>query len=111
MNYEVTREVVNDLWPLYRSGDASGDSQKLVDQFLAGNPDFAEMLKKSSNLSTAMPSLQLSPEAECQLLDDAQKRARLKLLIIGGGIALAGFIMIGALIGAMLIVFRGGGLG
>ena len=30
MQHEVTRDLVNDLWPLYQAGEASDDSQALV---------------------------------------------------------------------------------
>lgn len=41
----VTREVINDLWPLYSAGDASADSRALVDEFLRQDPDFARLLR------------------------------------------------------------------
>ena len=109
MNFDVTSDVVNDLWPLSRTGEASADSKRLVDQFLAENPDFAKILKRSVELPGAMPPLTLSPDAERRMLDDAQKRARLKLMIIGGSVALFGFLVIAAMVGAMFVVFRGFG--
>ena len=40
----VTREVINDLWPLYSAGEASADSRALVDEFLRQDPEFARLL-------------------------------------------------------------------
>lgn len=106
MKLEVTRNVVSDLWPLYKSGDVSTDSRTLVDAFLAGDPDFAGMLRQSECLPGVLPGIRLSPDAERRLLDDAQRRARTRLLLIGGGMTLAGLLAIGAL--AALLLSAGG---
>jgi hypothetical protein len=107
MNFKVTRDVVSDLWPLCRSGDASADSRALVDEFLAQDETFATTLHESEMLPGAVPALRLSPDAERRLLDEAQRRARLKLQIIGGSVALAGFILLVALGGALFLAIRG----
>jgi hypothetical protein len=43
---KVTREVILDLYPLYREGEASADTRGLVESFLAGDPEFARMLRR-----------------------------------------------------------------
>jgi len=103
MKLEVTRSVVSDLWPLYQSGDVSTDSRTLVDAFLAEDRAFAATLVQSERLPKMMPGIRLSPDAERRLLDDARQRARTKLLLIGGAMALAGLLTIGAF--AALLVF------
>jgi hypothetical protein len=45
---KITRDVVSDLWPVYEAGEASADSRALVDEFLAGDPEFAETLRRSA---------------------------------------------------------------
>lgn len=107
MNTTVTRDLVTDLWPLYRAGEASNDSRRLVDEFLAEDADFADILRASEKLLGATPTLRLSPDTERALLDNARQRARNKWLVIGGGVALAGIIMLTALIGVFLV----GGIG
>jgi ferric-dicitrate binding protein FerR (iron transport regulator) len=106
MKPEVTRNVVSDLWPLYKSGDVSADSRKLVDAYLAEDPTYAGMLRQSEHLPGVMPGFRLSPDAERRLLDDARQRARTKLMLIGGAMALAGLLAIGALV-ALLFFSRG----
>ena len=64
MKFDVTRNVVSDLWPLCQSGDASADSRALVDAYLADDAGFASVLRESEQLGGAMPSLRLSPDAE-----------------------------------------------
>ena len=104
MKLEVTRDVVSDLWPLCRSGDASADSRALVDAYLAEDAALAEKLRRSESLSGVMPGIRLSPDAERRLLDDARQRARTKLLLIGGTIALCGLLAIAAFIGALYML-------
>ena len=111
MNTTVTRDLVTDLWPLYRSGEASGDTRRLVDGFLAEDADFAETLSASERLLGATPTLRLSPDAERVLLDAARHRARNKWLVIGGGVALGGIILLTALIGLFVIGVVGRGAG
>jgi ferric-dicitrate binding protein FerR (iron transport regulator) len=108
MRADVTRDVVSDLWPLCRSGDASADSRALVDAFLAQDAHFASVLKQSEDLRRVVPSVRLSPDAELRLLLEAQKQARLKLLIIGGCIALPALLGFGALVWILLLSARGG---
>jgi hypothetical protein len=107
MMLEVTRQVVSDLWPLYRSGEASVDSRALVDAFLGADRPFASTLQASEGVDGAMPAFRLSPDAERRFLDAARQRARMKLLVIGGTIALVGFIAIVALVGVMFFLSRG----
>ena len=104
MKLEVTRDVVNDLWPLCRSGDASPDSRNLVEAFLAEDAGFASRLQESERVAHVVPAVRLSPDAERRLLDDARERAQAKLVLIGAVVALVGFLMLAALGGAMYFV-------
>ena len=110
MKLEVTRNVVKDLWPLYRAGEASPDSKALVDAFLVEDSAYASTLKKSEALGPVVPVVNLSPDVERRLLDEAQRNARLKLQIIGGAIAAAAILLFTGLCAAIwLAVFRLGG--
>ena len=107
MKLEVTREVVSDLWPLCRAGEASADSRAVVDAFLSGDREFAAVLQESESLPPAIPALRLSPDAERRLLDEARGRARLKLMVVGGAILLAGIVALTALGGLLYMMIRG----
>lgn len=107
MKLEVTREVVTDLWPLYRSGEASPDSRSLVDAYLMSDGEFASHLRESVGLSQGIPGVRLSPDAERRLLDEARDRARKDLLVKGAVVALAAVVVLSALAGVMLLTFRG----
>jgi len=41
----ITRDVITDLLPAYLSGEASADTQALVDEFLRGDPEFASIVQ------------------------------------------------------------------
>jgi predicted anti-sigma-YlaC factor YlaD len=41
----ITRDVITDLLPAYLSGEASPDTQALVDEFLRGDPEFASIVQ------------------------------------------------------------------
>jgi hypothetical protein len=43
----VTRDVILDVWPLYEAGEVSADTRALVDGFLAGDPEFARLLRRA----------------------------------------------------------------
>jgi len=105
MKLDVTRNVISDLYPLCRAGEASRDSQSLVDRFLAEDKKYAMKLKQSEQMTQSIPSIQLSPSAERELLDDARERARIKLILIGGSIALVGLL---TLVAMGMLFFRSG---
>ena len=102
MKTEITRNVVRDLWALCQSGDASTDSHALVDAYLATDTEFATTLKETAKMNTLIPGVTLSPDAERRMLDDARDQARIKLLLVGGGLA----ILLLALCGALVLIFR-----
>jgi hypothetical protein len=65
----VTREVINDLWPLYAAGEASADSRKLVEAYLSQDPEYASLLQgpgKQIPLGHEIP--ELPPDREAQSL-------------------------------------------
>jgi anti-sigma factor RsiW len=74
----ITRDVVNDLWPLYLSGEASADTRALVDEFLAREPEFARTLREDESARLlAAPPVAPEPDHELKTLNRV-KRAMLK---------------------------------
>jgi len=107
MKLDVTRDVVKDLWPLCRAGEASPDSNALVDAFLAEDRAYASILTESETLSPVVPVVRLSPDVERRLLEHARKRAQTKLLLVGAAVALAGMIALTALGGLLYLMSHG----
>jgi anti-sigma factor RsiW len=72
----ITRDVVQDLWPVYVSGEASRDTTKLVDEFLAKDAEFATRLR-SADAETALASHALvPPDVERRALTKAKRLLR-----------------------------------
>lgn len=108
MKLDVTRDVVSDLYPLYRSGEVSNDTRALVEGFLAGDDEFAKTLRETERLTAGFGAPRLSPDGELRLLEAAQQRARMKLRIIAGAVGVGGVLLLLALSGALMMLFRGG---
>ncbi len=71
----VTRHVIEDVWPLYSSGEASADTRALVEAFLQQDPEFAQMLRESATDSFSSPEPPaLSPDHELRTLVRIRKR-------------------------------------
>src|SRR5215471_16718467 len=65
----VTREVINDLWPVYAADEASADTRALVKEFLRQDPEFAGLLQgcgEEGLLRKVIPTL--PPDREAQAL-------------------------------------------
>ena len=67
----VTREVVTDLLPIYFSGEASGDTKVLVEDYFRQDPDFERIARSAAapleTLRAAAP-IAAGPEKEkCDL--------------------------------------------
>jgi len=76
---KITRDVVSDLWPVYEAGEASADTRALVDEFLAGDPAFAETLRGAARV--ALPSM----EAPMSINGETQALERTRDLVSGRG--------------------------
>lgn len=44
----ITRDVITDLLPLYLAGEASDDSNQLIQKFLEQDPDFAQLIQSAN---------------------------------------------------------------
>jgi len=77
----VTREVVRDLWPVYAAGEASDDTRRLVDEFLAQDSDFARALRADAEPvreteRIVAETMDLPPNHEARTLDRVKARLR-----------------------------------
>ena len=55
---KITPEVVTDLLPIYFSGEASGDTKLLVEEYFRDNPDFERMARSAG---TPLETLRTAP--------------------------------------------------
>lgn len=80
----VTREVIHDLYPLYREGEASEDTRRLVEDFLSADPDFARHLAHGEETGLPEPDGGApEPDAEMATLALAKRLVNLRSVIMG----------------------------
>ena len=66
----VTREVVMDLLPIYFSGDASKDTNALVEDYFHANPDFERIARSDATaLETLRAAAPIAAESEKERRD------------------------------------------
>lgn len=67
---KVTREVMNDLLPVYFSGEASADTRTLVEEYFRENPEFERMARGSArSLEMLQTTMTVAPEAKKEKRD------------------------------------------
>jgi len=85
----VTREVVTDLLPIYFSGEASGDTKVLVEDYFRQDPDFERIARSAATpletLRTAAP-IAASPEKEKRDLESVLWGLRRRQWLFGVGL-------------------------
>ena len=79
----VTKDVINDLYPLYAEKECSADTRALVEEYLQRNPQHAEELRRvmSTPLPGAVPPAQGLEEV--QSLREARRRVRRRSWLLG----------------------------
>jgi len=73
----ITRNVVNDLLPVYLSGEASADTQTLVEEFLRQDPELSRIVEEQSREFSAQKDLlgpAVAPSGDHQLRTLARTR-------------------------------------
>lgn len=80
---KVTADVINDLLPLYSSGECSGDTKQLVEEFLKANPNtFPPATRAQKLFPPAVPG-HLSPDDQMQSLARTRRRLKIRSSFMG----------------------------
>ena len=84
----ITRNIITDLLPLYLDGEASPDTQVLIEEFFIQDPEFAKLVQVEQeahlpylDLSTTLPK-----ETEMVTLEKTKKLLRKRSLMMAFGI-------------------------
>jgi hypothetical protein len=79
----VTKDVINDLFPLYVEKECSADTQALVEEYLQRNPQHAEELRRvmSTPLPRSVPPAKDLDEARA--LREARRLVRRRSWLMG----------------------------
>ena len=73
----VTRDVVKDLLPVYLAGEASADTRRLVDEFLAGDSALAGEVAAARRADFSLPTTPAPAQtAEKRALDATRQRLK-----------------------------------
>ena len=90
----VTREVVTDLLPVYFSGEASGDTKALVEDYFHQDPDFERIARSAATpletLRAAAP-IAAGPEKEKRDLESIRWGLRRRQWLFAGALFLTLF--------------------
>jgi len=72
----VTKEIINDLIPLYAANECSADTRALVDEYLQRNPQQAEELRRV--MATSVPQAVPPPKSLDEMRSFREARRRLR---------------------------------
>jgi hypothetical protein len=90
----VTRDVIYDLLPAYFAGDASADTQALVEEFFVTDPEFGRMARRFHTLSATRPAGD-SLDADRAKVVFSRARASMKLKLSAVAFGLGGLFAFG----------------
>jgi anti-sigma factor RsiW len=82
----VSRDVIFDLLPTYFSGEASEDTRRLVESFMAADPEFGRMARRFHEASRKPPAAPSPPDAERDAFERARKLVDRRNEAFGGGV-------------------------
>lgn len=101
MKAEISRDVISDLWPLYKAGEASLKSTRLIETFLTEDPDFKILLEESERVRGGVPDAALTKETEMELIELSRQRIRTTAWLVGAAIGAFVFVSMSFLVGAL----------
>ena len=86
----VTREVIRDLLPLYEAGEVSGDTRRLVEEFLEQDPELARQLEEERRQLLPDPiPIPLDKETEMQTLERTKRLLKWRAVSLACAVALS----------------------
>jgi hypothetical protein len=85
---KITRNIITDLLPLYLDGEASPDTQALIEEFFVQEPEFAQLVQAEQKAHLPDDDLftTLSKETEMVTLEKTKKLLRQRSLTMAFGI-------------------------
>ena len=83
---KITRDIINDLLPLYQSGDASPDTRELVETFLKDDPEFSRTVLEQKDTLSLSNQPHLPKEIEMQTLEKTKKVLWQRSMYLGAAI-------------------------
>lgn len=83
MKMTISRDVARDLWPAYRSGEASEDTKTLMAEYLASDPDFAASLEEpDTDIPRVAAAPAMAPDAARAMLSRTKTLLKRRTLFV-----------------------------
>jgi len=89
---KITRDVAIDLWPMVEAGEASADSQAIVEAFTREDPEFARIVERGRRLVSLKGAKipQLPSDHEKRTLEATRRRLRRRSWFLAAAILFLG---------------------
>lgn len=101
---EVTRNVIQDLLPLYIAGEVSADTTALVENYLATDPELAVMAQQAAQTGLSEVPTPLSKETEMEAYKKANRLMVIRTLALAA-ILSATFLCTLGLVSLIIMMF------
>jgi hypothetical protein len=99
----VSRKVILDLLPLYIAGEASEDTRILIDEYLANDPELADLARKMATKELPGESpVPLNKENEMETYKEAKRLLFQRIIFISSLLAAS---VVAVLVLAAIIYF------
>jgi len=79
----ITKDVIDDLFPLYATNECSSDTRALVEEYLKCNPQHARQLQRIANTQLSPGPLPTPRLDEARSLREARRRLRRRSWLLG----------------------------
>ena len=80
---KITDDVIIDLIPVYQSGEASEDTQALVETYFQENPAFAQMITQIENKLNVLSTSDITIAQEKEAIMRVKKILRWRSILFG----------------------------
>lgn len=80
---KVTKDIIQDLYPLYATNDCSEDTRTMVEEYLRENPEAAVYLRRVMETDIPKMQRQEKPLEETKSFREARRRLRIRATLMG----------------------------
>jgi hypothetical protein len=101
---EITRNVIQDLLPLYIAGEVSADTTALVEKYLETDPELAKMAQQAAQTGLSEVPIPLSKETEMEAYKKATRLMVFRTLALAA-ILSAIFLCTLGLVSVIILMF------
>ena len=98
---EITRNVIEDLLPLYIAGEASEDTVTLIDAYLLNDPELADKVQYAKEIHFSEIPAPLRKDEQMEAYREAQRVIQRRIMVLGAVLAM----IILTLLGLSILVY------